>query len=256
MLLVDSRIGSADLATPLRDMGLDVETTTLEFSDVMFEGRGDNDASVLIGIELKKLPDLVSSLRTGRLSGHQLPGLTGPDKRFDWAWLLVEGYWRTNTRGLVTVEKWNPRTRKTEWVPLHGNLSTAEMEKRVHTLELMGGIHTRYANTRNDTLHFITNLYRWWTDRTMDDHQSHLTPHTAHSFLPLSDFRQTVMRFPSIGLKASKAVEDYFSANLQDAVNAPVADWAEIITLDKQGKPRRLGTKVAQNIVNFCKGEK
>lgn len=256
MILVDARIGSMDLADPLRDMGLDVETTTLAFSDVCFNGRGDNDVPVFIGIELKKLPDLVSSLRTGRLSGHQAPGLVGKDGAFIKAWLLIEGHWRTNKSGLVTVEKFNVRKRRMEWVPLQGNMTTSEMEKRVHTLGLMCGLHTRYTNTRNDTLHFIANLYRWWSDESMDRHTSHLTPHTAHSFLPLSDFRQAVMKWPHIGLKASKAVEDYFDASITDAANASVADWAEIITFDKQGKPRRLGNKAAQNIVNFVRGEK
>lgn len=256
MLLVDERIGSKDLAEPLRAMGLPVETTTLAFSDVCFNGRGDNDVPVFIGIELKKLPDLVSSLRTGRLSGHQTPGLVGKDGAFIRAWLLIEGHWRTNSSGIVTVEKFNPRKRRTEWVPLHGNMTTAEMEKRVHTLELMCGLHTRYTNTRNDTLHFIANLYRWWSDESMDRHTSHLTPHTAHGFLPLSDFRQTVMRFPSIGLKASKAVEDYFGGNLLQACAASVDEWAEVVTFTKEGKPRRLGTKAAADIYRFCRGIK
>jgi ERCC4-type nuclease len=238
-------------------MGLDVETTTLEFSDVCFNGRGDNDVPVFIGIELKKLPDLVSSLRTGRISGHQGPGLTGENSPFQRAWLLVEGEYRTSSRGLLTVPRFNVRMRKTEWAPLHGSMTTAEMEKRVHSLELCGGLHTRFTNTRNDTLHFIANLYRWWTDTTMDRHDSHLAPHTPQGFITLSDFRQTVMvKFPHIGRAASKAVEDYFGASLQDACNASAADWAEIVTFTKEGKPRRLGAKAAADITQFVRGKK
>jgi ERCC4-type nuclease len=135
-------------------------------------------------------------------------------------------------------------------------MNISEMEKRLLTLELMGGMRVRHTSSRDVTLHYLANLYRWFTDSAMDRHTSHLTPHTTHSFLPLSDFRQTVMRFPNIGVRTSKAVEDYFSANLQDAVNASVADWAEIITFDKQGKPRRFGAKAAQAVFNFCRGIK
>lgn len=254
MILVDSRIGSADLAEPLADMGLPVETTTLDYSDICFEGRGDDDRRVGIGIELKKLPDLVSSLRTGRLSGHQVPGLSGPDKVFDYAWVLIEGHYRPSANGVIEVPKPKRRFKQDEWVELPGRMTLAEMEKRVTTLELLCGLHIRYTSSRANTLHFLANLYRWWTDRAMDQHTSHLTPHTAHSFLPLSDFRQTVMRFPNVGLKASRAVEEYFDGSLRDAVNASVNDWAEIVTIDKTGKPRRLGTKAAQNIVEFCNG--
>ena len=247
MVIVDERVGSKDLAEPLMEMGLDVEVMALPFSDICFEGRGDNDVPVFVGVELKKLPDLISSLRSGRLSGHQLPGLLGT---FDFHFLLVEGTWRPDAKGRITT----PR-RYSQWSTLPG-MNVAEMEKRVLTLELMGGLRVRHTGSRPVTLHFIANLYRWFNDQSMDRHTSHLTPHTAHGFLPLSDFRQTVMRLPGIGMKASKAVEDYFNANLQDAVNATVADWAEILTVDKQGRPKRLGTKTAQRIVNFCRGIK
>jgi ERCC4-type nuclease len=231
-------------------MGLDVESTTLDYADIAFTGRGDDDALVAIGIELKKLPDLMSSLRTGRLSGHQLLGLTGPDKVYDFGWLLVEGEWKPDGKGNVLV----PRHRSGfKWSPLPG-MPVSEMEKRLTTLDLLGGLRVRHSSSRACTLHFIANLYHWFNDKSMDRHSTHLVPHTAHGFLPLSDFRQTVMRFPNIGLKASKAVEDYFGANLQDAVNASAADWAEIITFDKQGKPRRLGAKAAASIVNFITG--
>jgi ERCC4-type nuclease len=247
MLLIDSRIGSADLAEPLKAMGLEVETTTLEFADIAFEGRGNDDAAVFIGIELKKLPDLISSLRTGRLSGHQLPGLT---EIFDYRWLLVEGTWRPDVKGRITT----PR-RYSQWATLPG-MPVSEMEKRILTLELLGGLRIRHTSSRACTLHFIASLYRWWTDGAMDRHQSHLAPHTAHGFLPLSDFRTAVMAWPHIGLKASKAVEEYFGGSLEDAVAAPAEDWAEIITFDKKGGPRRLGLKAAADIKQFFKGRK
>lgn len=228
-------------------MGLDVEITTLPYADIAWEGKGNDDAAVLVGIELKKLPDLVSSLRSGRLSGHQLPGLLAA---YDHVVLLIEGTWEPDAQGRITVPKrWNKSYDVLPGMPV------SEMEKRVTTLDFCGGMHVRHTSSRAVTLHVIANAYRWWVDGK-ERHNSHLTPHTAHSFLPLSDFRQTVMRFPNVGLKASKAVEDYFGSNLQEAVNASVADWAEIITFDKQGKPRRLGTKAAQNIVNFVKGHK
>lgn len=247
MLLIDSRVGSIDLAEPLSAMGLPVEITELSYADVAFMGHGDDDMMVAIGIELKKLPDLMSSLRTGRLSGHQLPGLLAA---YDHVVLLIEGVWAPDAQGRITV----PRRWGKAYTVLPG-MPVSEMEKRVTTLDFCGGMRVRHTPSRAVTLHVIANAYRWWTDGK-ERHQSHLTPHTAHSFLPLSDFRQTVMKFPSIGMAASKGVEDYFSGNLQAAVMASVEDWAEILTFDKSGKPRRLGMKTALNIWRFCRGEK
>ena len=242
MILIDNRVGSADLAAPLKQMGLPVELTHLEYGDLAFEGKGEGGRALDIGIELKRLGDLVGSLRSGRLAGHQLPGLRGC---FDHIWLIVEGRWRRNAAGQIVINRGRP---------LPGGMSASELEKHILTLELCGGCHVRYTPTRRDTLHFIAALVRWWQDKSLDRHTTHLAIHTPASFLPISDFRATVSRLPGIGLKASAAVESYFSGSLRRAVNASVEEWAAIQTIDTKGKPRRLGTAVAARIVDFCKG--
>ena len=255
MILIDDRIGSVDLAEPLQKMGLPIEVCRLEFGDIAFEGKGNGQQILEIGIELKKLSDLVGSLRSGRLSGHQLPGLLGPKGTFDYAWLVVEGEWRIDTAGRVIIKKWNRRKRKFEWVPLPGNMLASEMMKQVLTLELCGGFHVRYTNTRRDTVQFLAALYRWWTSKPLDRHTSHLMVHTPASFLPVSDFRATVQRFPGIGPRASLAVERHFQGGLRRAVCASTSEWAEIQILDGKGKPRRIGMKVAKQIYDFVNGK-
>src|SRR3954469_1333034 len=99
-LWIDRRIGSKDLLKPIIATGLDAEITELAFADVAFTGQGTNGVSVDIGIELKNLNDLVGSLRSGRLAGHQLPGLRSA---YEFSWLIVEGLWRTNDAGMVVT---------------------------------------------------------------------------------------------------------------------------------------------------------
>jgi ERCC4-type nuclease len=251
MILVDSRVGSVDLADPLRDMGLPVEVTQLTFGDVCFEGRGNNDKPVLVGVELKKLSDLVSSLRTGRLSGHQVPGMIGPDGAYDFAWIVVEGTWRVGASGVIETPH-----RFGGWKSLPGKMTGSEMEKRLLTLEMLCGLHIRFTTNRAATLHCLATLFRWWNDQSMDRHSTHLVEHTSHGFLPLSEFRQVVKRLPGVGLQASLAAETWFGGNLITAFNAPAEEWAEIFTVDKKGNPRRLGTKTGERIVAFLKGEK
>ena len=249
MILVDRRVGSKDLVAPLKAFGMQVELVELEFADVAFTGRGAKGASVDIGIELKRLNDLVSSLRTGRLAGHQLPGLRA---QYEHAWLVIEGQWKSDERGNVVTYQGKQRG----WAQLPGKMTASELEKQVLTLELCGGLHARYTNSRADTLRFVANLYRWWTDQALDHHTSHLAVHQQPTLFPISEVRQAFCRFPGIGIKASKAVTEHFGDSLYRAVQAGVAEWASIrVTDESTGKSRKLGAAVAQRIVNFCRSK-
>jgi len=247
VILVDDRQGSKELVTPLRKAGLPAEHTRLDFGDVVFEGKGEKGKSVDIAVELKKLPELIMSIRDGRFSGHQLPGLLDT---YDYSWLLVEGQWRNNAQGQMCSYK----GRTLGWLPVRGGMSATEYIKHLLTYELCGGIHVYVTHDRQATIHFIVSLYRWWTDRALDKHTSHLVPHTAHHFLPVSPFRAAVQKFPGIGPHASLAVEQWFNGSLRDAVNAPLGEWAEIPVLS-ENRSKRLGMEVARKIVDFVTGE-
>lgn len=249
MLLVDRRVGSNDLVAPLRKAGFPAELDDLEFADVAFAGKGTKGSDVILGIELKKLNDLVGSLRSGRLAGHQLPGLRA---QYDHAWLVVEGLWKVDERGRVVTFKGQSRG----WSELPGKMSAGELEKQVLTLELCGGLHVRYTNSRADTVRFIGTLYRWWTDQSLDHHTSHLAVHTQPTLIPISEHRAAFTRLPGIGIRSSRAVADHFHNSLRLATRAPVSEWANIRVVDEStGKSRRLGESVAQRIVNFCEGK-
>ena len=252
MLFCDNRIGSKDLADPLRKMGLEVELTRLDYADVAFEGKGNEGRPVFTGVELKKLPDLITSLRDGRLAGHQALGLVSS---YDYRWLLAEGQYKPDKHGQLLVPN------KHGWAPAPGSMTVSELEKRILTMELLGGLRVRHTQSRFGTLHFIAALYRWFTDTSMDRHTTHIVDHEPQGLIQLSDFRRAVMKWPGIGTRTSAAVEKHFmvqstkQASIRAAANATVEEWTEITTMDRKGKPRRLGTKVAQQIVRFCRGE-
>src|SRR5579863_3250555 len=113
MILVDPQgPKGAFLLEPLQQAGLPavLAEPQLDAGDLAFCGRGVGGTSVNIGIEFKRLDssstDLAQSLRSGRLSGEQLPKLLGERGAYDMAWLLVEGIWRTDPKsGLVTAYK-------------------------------------------------------------------------------------------------------------------------------------------------------
>lgn len=245
MLVIDDRAGSSDLYAPLKQMGLPVVLSRTEFGDVSFEGKGLAAHTLDIGIEHKKLGELIQSIRDGRFAGHQLPGMV---KMYDRSWLLVEGQWKQDEQGQLVVKRGMFWTR--------GGMTASEYQKHLLTFQLCGGIYVHSTDTRLATLHWLSTLYRWWTDRSLDAHTSHLAVHTPAGFLPISEFRGAVSRFPGIGLRASLAVEEYFDGSLERAVLASVDEWAGIKVIDQKGKGRRLGLKVAQNVKAFCKGAK
>lgn len=251
MIFVDDRTGSNDLCDQLIEKGVEAELTRLEFGDLSFAGKGNEGVEVQIGIELKKLPDLCQSIRTGRLAGYQGPGGVGPTGAFDHAWLLVEGDWRTGKHGEILVP-----SRHHGFKPLPGGMPAARLAKHLLTYELCGGFHVHHAAHRTATLAFVANLYRWWTDTSLDRHTSHLAVHEVQGFLPVSDFRSAVMRFPGIGRKLSLSVEKEFvvpetgKGSLRKACAARPERWATIAGPD--GK--RLGLKTALRIEEFLEG--
>lgn len=247
-VLVDERIGSKDLAKPLGLHGIETEITHLDFGDIAFLGRGEQDCTRDIGVELKTLGDCISSLRTGRLAGHQLPGLV---KSFDYVWLVVEGYWRHDEQGRIVTFQGKDRG----WRAASGNMLATELEKQLLTLEMQSGLHVRFTNSRRDTIRFLASLYRWWTDRDLDSHRSHLRVHHKPTLVPISPERRTLTTLPGVGIIASAAIEKYFieegRCNLLRAFQTAPEVWADILIGEK-----RLGTKAAMKIYNFVRGRK
>ncbi len=240
MLFVDSRTGSKELIKPLAkllSLNPDDMETTLDFGDIAFTGRGPADTPIDIGVEFKKVSDIAQCCRDGRFSGHQLPGMR---KTYNYSWLVIEGTWRHDDAGFVTTYQ-GPRR---GWAPIPGKMRAAEFEKHILTFELLGGVRVRYTNTRADSLRAIVDLYRWWTDKPMDAHTSHLMMHQPAGLANMTDERRVFAALPGIGQKLSGVVEKHFKGSIYWAVNAPAATWAEI---------DGIGIQKAHTIVQFLR---
>lgn len=256
-LLVDSRAGSKELVRPLRDLGLPVDETTLEFGDLCFVGRGEGGAPLLIGVEHKKLNDLVQSLTTGRLAGHQLPGML---THYDRPYLCIEGDWSADEHGRTTMWKGKGTRRPVKGAPL-----AVSLEQRILTLEARGGLRIRNCPTRRDTLRFIVALYRWWTDADLDDHKSHMAIYAPDFDTGMfknqpSDFRKALTALlPGVSMAVSKAVEEAVAhipsvrERLREVLTWEVSEWADLLTVSDKGKARRLGESRARDIMGALK---
>jgi ERCC4-type nuclease len=248
MLLVDYRAGSKELIKPLaKILGKDnVIEESLDFGDIAFAGRGANGTSLDVGVEFKTIADIAQCCRDGRFAGHQLPGMR---KTYDYSWLVVEGRYRHDANGLVTTFG------RRGWTPMPGRLRASEFEKHLLTFELCGGIHLRHTDERADSVRFLSNLYRWWTDKALDSHSSHLAIHQPAALGETSDFRRAVMAWPGIGYKMSAAVEKEFKGSIAGAATADVFQWAEIATTSDKGKVTRMGRVEAEKLVKFLRGK-
>lgn len=230
MLLLDRRIGSADLQSPLTSLGVPVEIVTLDFADCAFLGHGPlGEGSMQIGVEIKQIRDLLNSIQDGRFSGHQLPGLL---RQFDVAWLIVEGLWRPAADGLLEIY----RRGKWEALELGARRYTyKEPDAYLTTLEMKTGIRVRRTANRDETAHVIANLYRWWTNKSWEQHRSHLSLHRpadATFLLPPPLRRRIAGELPGIGHEKSAAVAAHFGST-RAMVNADEKEWVKVPGIGK-----------------------
>jgi len=189
----------------------------------------------------------VQAIRTERLQGHQLLGMRDT---FKFSYLLYEGEILFDKAGGL-LERKRGRFGKDRLIPMPGQMTINELYKRVFVLHLCGGLTPIHTVTRDDTLQAILALYRTFTDKDLDKHKSHIAAYEAPPIRPINGLRRTLKTFPDIGMKASLAAQLKFGT-LQEAVNAPVEEWASLEVVDDKGKPRRLGTTIAEKIVRFC----
>lgn len=165
---VDPRIGSRELLPYFSPYGVTVELEKLEFGDVMFQGNGPSGVE-FIGIERKIITDLIQSMRSNRLSGHQLRGLLETYQHVE---LVVEGVFRCGTSGELEINygrDWRAFRLGRGGRPM----MFAEMSHYLMTLENVCGVKVVCTANQVQTVAHIVSVYRWYNDKEWDQHNSH-----------------------------------------------------------------------------------
>lgn len=257
MIFVDAADGSNTLAPLLEKAGLpiyrdgDGNLPHLDYSDIEFVGRGVGGEQLMIGIEVKRLTELTGDF--DRLVGHQVPKM---NPQYAHRYLVVEGEWVQNKRGSLIR-----RTGRASWRALHGRCDATQLRKKLITLEMCGGFHVEMINHwardkgwTNETVRYLSALYRWWTDDDFDQHKSHIVNYMPHGVIPMNKFQQAFAGWPGLSTKRAKPVAKRFGNSIRKACAASLEDWAEIETTDADGKVRRLGMKLATDLDRFLDG--
>lgn len=239
MLLVDDRIGSKDLLLPLQQSGVSCDLQRLEFADFAFIGHGLGGADLFIGIELKETRDLLSSLRSARFSGHQLPGL---QSTYDRSWLVTEGIWRANSDGVLEYMQggWKPAS-----VGQH-RIMASDLDSWILSQTIRGGISHWHCPTRRDTIRFVSTLYRWWTDKDLDEHRSHqaiyLPPPDRAMLTEPSPCLKMLSCLPGVGWDKAMKLEEYCGGSLRRLMTLSAADLQQIDGIGKTIAAKILAT--------------
>lgn len=257
MIYIDPRVGSGDLAQPLISLGCPVEVQHLDFADAMFLGSGPDGAPVPVGIEVKKLNDVLQCITSGRFLGHQLPGLLDAYENGH-IWLVVEGLYRANpVDGALEI-----RIGK-DWRPVgHGKQTWMfrSLDKWLTKLEVKAGVHIRRTASRDETARTISALYNWWQesdDHTLDaiDRSTQLAlaqkvanegpmSWTGERPKAPSLLRRIAAELPGIGVEKSGMVCGHF-ASVRDMVLADEQEWKKL---------PGVGKTIAANIVREVQG--
>lgn len=204
MITLDRRAGSYELSA---SMPLEiVRIGHLEFGDASFMGNGPG-GPVLVGVERKTVRDLLHSTDSGRLQGHQIPGLL---RSYNYVYIVVEGIFRSNRDGILEYNRGGAWYRI---VAGKRSYMASSLYNLMNTLSLLSGIVILQTQDSRTTANLITNLYRWW-QKPWSKHTGHvgfqIDPHPVELHGKPSLLRRMAKELPGIGWEKSKAVAEHF----------------------------------------------
>jgi ERCC4-type nuclease len=234
VILLDNRVGAKEL---FKHIAAPVKLQRLPFADACFMGKGPGGMPTWIGIERKTIGDLVSSIDSGRLAGHQLIGLMNS---YHEVYLLIEGIWRTGPTGEIQTyrgKKWKSVQRNTT------SLWTAQaVMKYLMTLSITMGVRMWITGSRKEFGVYITHLHDWWQmpyEKHTSLHQFHKTAHPRDTLIKPSFLRRACAELGGVGWKRSGFVARHFKT-MANLVNATEKDLMKV---------EGIGKKTAQSIL-------
>ncbi len=232
MISIDNRVGSKELQKHIAP-GIKTRLTRLEFGDMSFLGKGPDDSLMAVGIERKAITDLLSSMTTGRLSGHQLVGLL---QSYGVVYILVEGSYGVDPKsGLLA------RFYKKAWHPIRlgtRRFMGREVNNYLNTLTILCGVNVVRTHTQRESGMWISDTYKWW-QKPYDKHSAHKSFVVTRPGITLvkPPFMQRVIKeFTGIGWTHSENIANVFPTLLDLAMASQEDLERELVKLPRIGK--------------------
>lgn len=245
MILIDDRDGSRELLLCPVMQGHAV-LGRLDFGDAMLTGHGPDGGTITVGVEVKSVSDLLTSISTGRLGGHQIPGML---RTYDRCWLLVYGQARPDSDRYLEYRKgkgwrkYRVGKRYVPWSYLEGFLLTASM---------VGGVHIKWVNTRDEAAAWLVILAHW-LDKPWDKHHglSVFYDGNAQAIIPGRDpgeeqVARTAASLPAIGWERAWAAARHFGS-IKAMALADEKEWTKV---------KGIGPVIAHSVVEAIRRKK
>jgi ERCC4-type nuclease len=164
-LILDDREDTALFECLTKTYDFPVIKQHLEFGDALWEGNGP-DGPCMVGVERKRLNDIVNSMTSGRLVGHQLRGMW---ECYDYIYLLIEDIFQPGKNG--EMEIW----RNGKWMPLwsvRGEACTyRQIQAFLNGLVVASGVALLRTSSTRETAALYAALYHWW-QKKFKEHRS------------------------------------------------------------------------------------
>lgn len=240
MILVDSAVGSWELQSLIVKQGIACDKTQLTYADACFEGFGP-DGLVAIGVERKRIGDILQCIDDGRFTGHQRIGMA---KMYRFSFLIIEGYWKPDTGSGVLLEGHPKRDGSLVWSPYRpGGRVVMYHKLRRYLFSLsLGGVVVLYSRDLAQTAYDICELYHWF-QKQWRDHKSLLAMHRGYFWqqdgrtdqlmaLPAMMQKPSLVRrwaaeLSGVGVRKSEEAARVFKTP-RAMVEADADDWQQI----------------------------
>lgn len=226
MLTVDNRVGAIELSDTIRAMHVPVEVKRITFGDFRFDGSGPK-GTCTVGIERKKVRDVLCSIEDGRFAAHQLPGLI---ETYDYVYLIVEGRATVDASSLDLIEPYGDtgRGRPYRLGPSH-NIPYRQFDNYLNSISTQSSCRVKRSTSPAETIMQLVDLYHWF-QKPWSQHQSlkvlRKEPPKFSFFTP--SVRQLVAScLPGIGYEKSMAVAQKFPT-ITEMVLATPRQWMEV----------------------------
>ena len=235
---VDTRAGSKDYIEPLRRRGVTVETAMLEAGDMEIMGKGP-DGPIMIGVEHKKIPDLIQCIRNGRFADQ----LRKMREYYGVSWLLLEGRMSVR-RGKLHIRKGNV------WKEFQGDTSLPEIFGYLSTVCHAGGILLMRTEDKTESVEWLRSLNNWWTLKKWEQHRAHLDFYRpeqigGNPLLQPTLVQKVASMLPGLGIARAFAVSQRFET-VKEMLDATPEEWLTVEGVGKKG---------ASNVVHAIEGK-
>lgn len=250
-MLIDRRAGSENLMRyePVKTRG---QLCTLDSGDVCILGNGPDNEPYLVGVEMKSIWDMVSSMNTGRLQGTQIPAMLD---YYRIPWLLIYGPYKPGPQGelLIPARGGRPRVKETNsgiklrttqqtikgggitWRPLvlgRRPVPYGYLENFLFDVAAVG-FNIKHVYDEREAAVWLGWLENWWS-KPWSKHRGMraLDRSRELSLMPEMDEdthqrARIAAQLPGVGYERAVAAARYFTS-VRAMINADAGEWEKV----------------------------